>query len=329
MGMMDITRATRPRRRRVGGAATPRSAHFRKRFPPAAKRSVFIRENILFENRDTPVNPVRTEIEDVAATTALIKDMAMEMGAAAVGIAEYNPDLAFEQAEMIGHTIVIVYAMDMKYDFMADIGPRSQDEVHRVYHGLDDLGVRLAHQIGGFGYSARMQPNAGDVPLVAYGQLAGLGELGKHGSLISPTLGSSFRLGAVSTDMPLKADGPRDYGIDEICASCNVCSRFCPGEAIRDEKIEANGVTRWLIDTPACEPYFHQLYGCKICLMVCPYNARGANKERFKPIARDIREARDAEGLLKLIESRTEMNYDDFDYSDPEAEAADKAAKNR
>ena len=318
MGMMDLSKATRPKRLRVGGANTERAAHFRNRMPPAAKRSTFIRDEILKNIRDTPVNPVRTEIEDAAATTRRIKDMVAEMGAGAVGIAAFDARLTFQQAEQLDHKFVIVYGMTMEYDFMADIGPRSQDEVHRIYYRLDDLGVRLAHQIGGFGYAARMHPNAGEFPLPAYGQLAGLGELGKHGSLISLELGSSFRLGAVSTDMPLVADGPRDYGIDEICAACLVCARFCPGDAIKHDKKEVNGIVRWLIDTPACEPYFHQLYGCKICLMVCPYNGRGAFKERYKAIARDIRAAKDAKGMLALIESRTDLRYEEFDYGEGE-----------
>jgi len=87
--------------------------------------------------------------------------------------------------------------------------------------------------------------------------------------------GSYFRLGAVSTDMPLIAGAPKDHGIDEVCQSCHMCTRFCPGQAIRPQNAEVNGVLRWYVDTPACEPYFHKLYGCKICLMVCPLNARG------------------------------------------------------
>lgn len=314
MGTIDLSKAFRPRRLRVGGANTERAAHFRNRMPPAAKRHVFIREQILEKIREPPANQVRAEITDPAQTTRLIKEMVLKMGADAVGIAEFDPRLTFEQAEQLDHKYVIVYAKTMEYDYMADIGPRSQDEVHRVYYLLDDLGVRLAHQIGAFGYSARMQPNGGEIPLVAYGQLAGLGELGKHGSLISPDLGSSFRLGAVSTDMPLVADGQRDYGIDEICATCNVCARFCPGDAIKHDKKEVNGILRWIVDTPACEPYFHKLYGCKICLMVCPYNGRGPLKEQFKQVAKDIREAKDAKGMLDLIESRTDMKYGDFDY---------------
>ena len=314
MGTIDIDNAERPTRTRVGGVDAKRMVRFRKRFPPAAKRHLFIRDAILEPMRDTPVNPVRTEVGDAAAARE-IKDLAIEMGAEAVGIADFDPRFVFTQVEPPAHTSVIVFAMTMAYDCMADIGPRSQDEVHRVYYRLDDLGVHLAHHIGAWGYSARMQPNGGDIPLPAYGWLAGLGELGKHGSLISPELGSSFRLGAVTTDMPLAPDGPRDAGIDEVCASCGMCERFCPGEAIRPEKQAVNGIVRWHVDTPACEPYFHMLYGCKICLMVCPLNARGTLRSQFKEVSKDIVAAKDAKGMLALIEQRTDMHYEDFDYS--------------
>jgi hypothetical protein len=217
MGTIDITDATRPRRTRVGGVDKTRMAHFRKRFPPAAKRHLFIRDEILAPQRDTAVNPARTEITDPETTTNHIKALARDMGADAVGIAAYDPRFTFAQvaeADRPAHDFVIVLAMAMEYDYMADIGPRSQAEVHLVYYRLDDIAMRLAHHIGAYGYSARMQPNAGDIPLPAYGWLAGLGELGKHGSLISPTLGSSFRLVAVTTDMLLAADGAHDFGFD-------------------------------------------------------------------------------------------------------------------
>jgi Pyruvate/2-oxoacid:ferredoxin oxidoreductase delta subunit len=320
MGTIDISGATRPRRLRVGGVDAARAARFRKRFPPAAKRHLFIRDNILEPLRHSPVNPARTEIEDVAGATADIKQQALDMGADVVGVAAYDKRFMFEQAEENGHGFVVVFGFAMEYDYMADIGPRSQDEVHRVYYRLDDLGVRLAHHMGAFGYGASMQPNGGDIPLPAYGWLAGLGELGKHGSLISPQLGSSFRLGAVTTDMPLVADGPKDCGIDEVCVKCNMCTRFCPGDALGPDKAAVNGLVRWQVDTEACEPYFHKLYGCKICLMVCPLNASGRFRAAYKTLSKDIVKARDAGGLLALIEERTEMNYDDFDYpADDEA----------
>ena len=183
----------------------------------------------------------------------------------------------------------------------------------RTAYTLDDMAVRLAQQIGSYGYSACAQPNMGDIPLPAYGYLAGLGELGKHGSLISPELGSSFRLVAVSTDLPLTIDGPKDHGIEDVCASCNICTRFCPGDAIKPEKKEANGVLRWHVDAPACLPWFYKMYGCKICLMVCPLNARGRLKAEFQKVAADIRQVKDAKGMVRLIEQRTGEEYTNLD----------------
>ena len=319
MGKVDLTNAERPSRTRLDGMRHPAAKKFIERFPPAAKRHSFLRR-VQYENRIAPVNDKRTVITDPQAMADMLKEMALAMGIDGVGVAEWDPVLSFSDAEELDHKFVMVFAMTMQYDIMADIGPRSQDEVHRVYYSLDDIGVRIAQHIGSYGYSARMQPNNGEFPLPAYGQLSGLGELGKHGSLISPELGSSFRLCAVSTDMPLIADGPTDHGIEKVCTSCKVCERFCPGGAIRPDKRTVNGVTRWHVDTPACEPYFYEMFGCKICLMVCPYNGRGHLKESFKPMARDIREAKDADGMLKLIEERTELTYEGIYYGDADQE---------
>lgn len=313
MGKIDISKAQRPTRGRVGGTDADRAAKFSNRMPDSAKRSVFMRMKILLPNREPPVNPQRQEVKDPGQMTQDLKAMLREMGVDAVGVAAYDPRFAFTQAGDVTHKFVLIYGIAMSFDTMADIGPRSQEEVHRVYHKLDDIGVRLAHQIAAYGYSARMQPNEGDIPLVAYAWLAGLGELGKHGSLISPQLGASFRLGAVTTDMPLMADETQDFGIDEICMKCGVCTRFCPGDAIGPEKSIVNGIERWHVDTPACEPWFHKLYGCKICLMVCPLNSRGIFGAEFKRNSKLLVQTRNAAGMLELIESRNNIDFSEFE----------------
>ncbi len=305
MGQMNLEGATPPARRIRKSMLSSKANPFRDRMPLSARRHVFIRQQVLWPAREAPVNPEQTPIGDVAETTAEVKTLVREMGAQMLGIAAYDPRFAFTDAVERDHTRVIVLGMPMTYDCMIDIGPRSQGETHRVYYRLDDMANRLSHHLGAYGYSACAQPNSGDLPLPAYGYLAGLGELGKHGSLISPEYGSSFRLSAVSTDMPLVVDGPRDLGIDEICQSCNVCSRFCPGEAISAEKQEVNGIVRWHVDTPACQPWFNKMHGCKMCLMVCPFNARGAFKDAFTTVAKDIRASKDAPGLVRLIGSST------------------------
>jgi Pyruvate/2-oxoacid:ferredoxin oxidoreductase delta subunit len=314
MARVDLDNAEQPIRHQRDGLRSPRAAHFRKNMPEAARRHVYIRRNILFENREPPVNPKKKDIA-VESATHFVKNMALERGARVVGIADYDPRVAFADAPPLDHTSVVVFAMPMRYDFMADIGPKSQDEVHRVYYELDEIGLRLAQHIAALGYSARLQHNYAELPLVAYGYLAGLGELGKHGSLISPELGSSFRLGAMSTNLPLIADGPKDYKFDEFCTNCNVCTRFCPGDAIVPEKKEVNGIVRWHVDTEACEPYFYELYGCKICLMVCPFNNQGSQREHYAPVIQDIVAAKDAAGILELIKQRTNMAPSDVNFT--------------
>ena len=51
---------------------------------------------------------------------------------------------------------------------------------------------------------------------------AGLRELGKHGSLISPQFGAGVRLAGVTIDMPLVPTSPRRFGADEFCSTCQV-----------------------------------------------------------------------------------------------------------
>jgi Pyruvate/2-oxoacid:ferredoxin oxidoreductase delta subunit len=310
MALLDTGKAQKIPRTPQG--VTPLQKIFGRRYPDEAKRWSYMKKEIIDPQRNPPPNPDKTEIEDFTALSAELKQQTLDLGATAVGIADFNPDLTFTDADEFPHKSVIVFVMPMSYDVMIEIGPNSQEDVHKTYFLLDELATRLAIRISSYGYDARVQANRGEIPLPAYAQMAGLGELGKHGSLISPDFGSAIRISAVSTDMPLVADGPKDFGIDEICASCDICSRFCPGEAIPSQKVNVDGMLRWQINTPACHPHFLRLYGCKICLSVCPMNARGALKSQFKAVAKDIREAKDAPGMLELLNQRGDLKLEEF-----------------
>ncbi len=47
--------------------------------------------------------------------------------------------------------------------------------------------------------------------------------------------------------------------------------------------------------------------------MVCPLNSRGIFGESFKRASKMLVQAKDAKGMLTLIERRTDMHYEDFD----------------
>ena len=114
MGRPDISNAERPARVRVGGVDVARAAQFRKRFPPAAKRHLFIRDHILFEQRDTPVNPDREAGIDPDEAARWVKAWVSAEGADAVGIARYDERFAFAGVDLPDHDAVIVFAMAMK-----------------------------------------------------------------------------------------------------------------------------------------------------------------------------------------------------------------------
>lgn len=319
MALIDISMAERPTRRKQGQTAEAatrvtedsvipsfeEAATWQRQFPPDGRRFGWLQADVLMAQRHAPVNPSRTEITDATAITEHIKAYARELGADDVGIAEFVPEFSFSDRELLPHTRVIAFALGMKYDLMADIGPTSQHEVHRVYFKMLDIGVRLAEYIGSYGYQASAHPNGGELAHIPFAYLAGLGQLGKHGSLISPKLGSSLRLALVSTDMPLLVDGPQDYGVDDLCSRCNVCTRYCPADAIGPDKQTVKGVNRWYVDTAACFPVFEVLSGCKICLMVCPFNGRSENKEGYKAIAKDLAQAKTKDDLLAVLAERT------------------------
>ena len=165
----------------------------------------------------------------------------------------------------------------------------------RAYRRIALIAMRLGRRIRARGFPAKAygDPNATDILHIPLAVRAGLGQLGKHGSMISREHGSNFRLAAVLTDMPLALDAPRDIGVDDVCTHCRRCVIDCPPDAIYEEKQWIRGERRWYVDFDKCVPYFTKTYGCGICIEVCPWSEPGrgeklsdlmlAKRERARP----------------------------------------------
>ena len=151
-------------------------------------------------------------------------------------------------------------------------------EVHRQYNRGTAAARALADWIRGQGYEAvgHGGPGAGPMQMVPAAIAAGLGELGKHGSIINSQLGSSFRLAVVLTEAPLAATPPETFGVDDFCNGCRVCTDACPPDAIAPEKRLVRGSEKWAVDFDRCLPYFAVSFGCGICIAVCPWSKPGA-----------------------------------------------------
>lgn len=224
---------------------------------------------------DGEVADERFEYASSRAASEEIRRVATELGAAMVGVTRVDPFHVYEGMDL-PHAHAIALAVPMDYDEIKyGATERHVREVIKVYAVAGTIAVELGKHIRGRGYPARAHTlRFEQLNMLPHAQAAGLGELGKHGSLINRELGCSFRVSMVTTDLPLAEDQPRDWGVDATCESCNMCVSHCPGDAISHHKQEVRGVNRWTIDTEACAPYWGSYYACGICLEVCPFNAR-------------------------------------------------------
>lgn len=198
-----------------------------------------------------------------------------------VGIAATR-DVWVYQGQPSALPMLVVMGLVMNHEKLSDVStdpeqPSSALEVAEQYNRGARVANHTAQWIRQQGYQARAHagPWVGSLNLLPAAIAAGFGELGKHGSLISREHGSSFRLAAVETDMPLLADVPDSFGADDFCTRCRVCTDACPPQAISSEKTWVRGHLKWWVDFDKCMPYFNETYGCGICIAVCPWSTPG------------------------------------------------------
>jgi len=120
---------------------------------------------------------------------------------------------------------------------------------------------------------------------------AGLGWIGKNGSLITPEYGSFVFLGELLTNLPLPSDEP----MENKCGNCEKCIMVCPMQAILPEKLTINcqkclayqTLNKGFLNDELKEKiaFSKYIYGCDICQLACPYNKDKCNDwhKEFQP----------------------------------------------
>ncbi len=177
---------------------------------------------------------------------------------------------------------VIAIAVEMDYEMFRT----SPTEIESAATGLGYsrmafVAGSLAHFIRNLGYTAIACGN--DTGLsIPIGIDAGLGELGRHGLLITPKFGPRVRLCKVITDLPLATDAPIEFGVAKFCDLCKKCAENCPSQAIHHEErttealnISNNpGVLKWPTDGEKCFKFWAKKNNtcCGNCIRVCPFN---------------------------------------------------------
>ena len=234
-----------------------------------------------------PVSPT-TAHKTPEEWTVQIKAKALALGAETVGIARVDPEWAFDGYELPWRNIIVM-AIAMDYD-MLRLAPQIEAGIEVVQQYT--RGMKTSKALAGWlreqGHDAEPEhgPFAGPMTLIPAALAAGLGELGKHGSIINRELGSNFRLAAVLTNLDLIPDQPDDFGADGFCTACRVCENACPPNAISPLKHTVRGARKWYVDFDKCLPYFNETAGCAICLAVCPFSRPGVADNLVAKLAR-------------------------------------------
>jgi ferredoxin len=227
-------------------------------------------------------------IRSSAEPTPPIKEMVSALGAVAVGCAPLDEgciyshkgrfDRDYGRGIDLDHPSVIVFLVEMDFEAMQQ-APREEviRESARQYNRAATISRTVVAVLEKLGYSAKEHYYTHyDVILPPLAVRAGLGELGRNNILIADRYGSRVRIGAVSTDMPLRYDSPVLLGADQFCAICKKCAVCCPSRALSvADKEEMLGVWKWPTDVERCYGYWRAVgTDCGICMTVCPFSHR-------------------------------------------------------
>ncbi len=175
--------------------------------------------------------------------------------------------------------------------------------LHEDYHDTMRPGLvaagKVLEELGGVQEADyRYYVDTGPVLERGWAARAGLGFLGKNGMLISRRYGNWLFLASILTRMEIEPDAPvrrkplppkeaEPAGL--LCGKCTRCSEACPTQAIpRPGVVDARRcISYHTIENKGIIPrelragIGDRVYGCDVCLEVCPWN-------RFAQAARSV-----------------------------------------
>jgi epoxyqueuosine reductase len=193
---------------------------------------------------------------------------------------------------------ILMLGMNYRTVEPIEAGP-SQAVVSRCAWGADYHAVirERLHKLANFhrrlAPAAQVRGVVDTAPLLEkrFGQLAGLGSIGKNTTLINPRFGSWFFLAALLTTEDLVYDEP---AATDCCGPCRACLDACPtGALVEPGRLDARRCISYLTiesrddegDRGAIEgdsPIFAEtkigtvpgdrLFGCDACQEACPWN---------------------------------------------------------
>ncbi|AOW14183.1 NAD-binding oxidoreductase [Hydrogenophaga crassostreae] len=233
--------------------------------------------------------PISKNTADPERNANNLKAASYYLGVDAVGLCAV-PEWAYYSHDSGGNPLPAYHANAV--NLLLDQGHETMDgasgddwigvaQSMRAYLRFSLLGGVIGEQVRRLGYSARVHTVLdGDVLQPPLLLLSGLGEVSRIGEVIlNPFLGPRLKSGSVTTDLPMTADLPIDFGLQRFCEGCNKCARECPSGAISaGPKLMYNGYEIWKSDAEKCSRYrITNAAGamCGRCMKTCPWNLEG------------------------------------------------------
>lgn len=238
---------------------------------------------LITELRPMVRGPVASDqsIIDPSRAADYLKQNALKLGAVDAGVGDIEPDYVYSirgRGSRYGKSVegllprIIVFVIEMdKEEIQQAPEARQSSEVVRGYLKAAMVALSSARLIRSLGWEAVAHIDGeSEVVLPPAAVSAGLGELGRHGLLVTKGFGSRVRLSAVTTNMPLSADSLADghadivpKGLADFCSRCGKCAESCPAGAINSGTV----------DHEACFSTWKRFgTDCGICLAVCPFS---------------------------------------------------------
>jgi ferredoxin len=273
--------------RALAGDLGEKPAAERRRFavkhPLAFAMTPIIRNLVPMQGTRENQGKQGNELENAEA----IKALAYYLGVDLAGICRAEPWMYYSHDDEKGepieayHPNAVVMLIDQGFETME--GASGDDWISgaqsmRAYMRGALLAGIMASHLRRLGYSSRVHSNAySEVLHIPAVLMAGLGELSRIGELIlNPFIGPRSKSIVFTTELPLEADKPIDFGLQATCQMCLKCARECPCNAIPfGPKVMFNGYEIWKPDVDKCGRYrLTNANGsaCGRCMKTCPYN---------------------------------------------------------
>lgn len=202
-----------------------------------------------------------------------IKNLVMELGAVAFGVARYNNPGLFPQMERC-----ISVAIGLSKGILSQIKDHPTKLYFHHYRQannlLDHIAMRVTQLIQQAGFDAIPIPASqiidwdrqrGHISHKVIAEEAGIGWLGRNNLIIHPIYGAHIRLVSIMTNMPIKTDSR----LNQDCGDCKRCLDICPVSAIKESQRDFDHIACFeKLKEFRKEGYVSQ-YICGICVKVC------------------------------------------------------------